>query len=108
MPGSTEGPHAARSAAPPRSAGASTTLPRLVAVQVAAFLAALFLPFGFDHPSALGLDFGHLLLLAAVETVALVAGLALALAARRWTLCAFQLALPALYIALLAAGVVGG
>ena len=87
-----------------RPGGASDVLPLLVGVQAAVFLAVVFLPFGFDHPSKLGLDFGHLLLLGALDASALFLGLTLAFATRRWMTCAFQLGLPALFFLLVASG----
>ena len=86
---------------------ATAALPALVCVQVAVFLAVLFLPIGFDHPSKLGLDFGHLLLFGALHASALFLGLTLAFATRRWLTCAFQLGLPALFFLLVAEGLAG-
>jgi len=76
----------------------------LVAIQVAAVLVAIFVPFGFDHPSELGLDFGHLLVLATVYGCAFLVGLATSAARRRWLALALQLAPPTLLVALAASG----
>jgi hypothetical protein len=83
-------------------------LPALLAFQVAAFLTALLVPFGFDRPSALGLDFAHLLALGALYGVAAVLGALAAARQRRWKPLAFQLVLPALFVLLAAAGVGAG
>jgi hypothetical protein len=66
----------------------------LFALQVLCALVAALVPFGFDHPSSWGLDFGHLLLLAALYAVALLSGLMLAAKLRRWRVLAGELALP--------------
>ena len=54
---------------PPRSKWLYATL----AAQWIMAAAAIFLPFGFDHPSSMGLDFGHYLL-----TMALLGSLTVA------------------------------
>jgi hypothetical protein len=72
----------------------------LLAAQVALLLAAVLLPFGFDRPSGLGLDFGHLLVLLALYTLVWVRGLWLALALRRFVLAFVQIALPASFVVL--------
>jgi len=51
--------------------------------QIMLSAALIFLPFGFDHPSKLGLDFGHLLLLAMCFTVAFIGCIALSIAQKR-------------------------
>jgi len=79
----------------------------LFAVQVLCVLAATLLPFGFDHPSRLGLDFGHLLALAALYVAVLLAGLVLAARARRWKLLLGELALPGLLAGLVLSGALG-
>jgi hypothetical protein len=56
---------------------------------------ALFLPFGFDHPSSLGLDFGHFLLVLSLYAVALIVGVVIAFATHRYLLAVIQLAVPA-------------
>ena len=71
---------------------------------MAVFLAVLFVPIGFDHPSKLGLDFDHFLLFGALDAAALFLGLTIAFATRRWTTCALQLGLPALLFLLVATG----
>jgi hypothetical protein len=75
-----------------RSSGPALAL--LFSVQVLCVSAAALLPFGFDHPSSLGLHFGHLLALASAYLVALLAGLVLAARRRRWKLLLGELALP--------------
>ena len=49
-------------------------------MQAIALLAGVFLPFGFDHPSWLGLDFGHFLLLLGVYLLVLCIGIIAAFA----------------------------
>lgn len=71
----------------------------LLSVQVAALLVAAFVPFGFDHPSSLGLDFGHFLLLGVVYLGAWLGGLVLAVRARQWGAFAAQIALLACFAA---------
>ena len=72
----------------------------LIALQVAALLAPVVLPFGFDHPSSLGLDIDDALLVAAFYVVVLVLGLIFAIRLRRWWLVGLELALPATLVAL--------
>jgi hypothetical protein len=79
-------------------------LPWLVGFQVCATAAVTFLPFGFDVPSELGLDFGHFLALGALYSAALLIGTSAAFLARNWASLAIQLALPAMLAALLASG----
>jgi hypothetical protein len=79
----------------------------LIALQVAALLAPVVLPFGFDHPSSLGLDSDDALLVAAFYVVVLVLGLMLAIRLRRWWLVSLELALPAALVALALTGTVG-
>ncbi|NOT31627.1 MAG: hypothetical protein HOP15_14365 [Planctomycetes bacterium] len=90
------------------SAPGTGALPRrllgLLLFQLAALAVALFVPFGFDRPSALGLDFGHLLVLAALYGVAAILGVLAAVGQRRWLALVFQLALPVLFILLAASG----
>lgn len=69
----------------------------LMCLQVACVLIACFVPFGFDHPSSWGLDFGHLLLLAALYMALLLTGLSLAVRRRRWLFVVAELALPGVY-----------
>ena len=52
--------------------------------QAIAIAPAFFIPFGFDHPSSLGLDFGHFLLLLITYAIALAAGIVAACAAGRF------------------------
>jgi hypothetical protein len=63
-------------------------------VQAAAGAIALCLPFGFDHPSSLGLDFGHFLLLLAAYVVALLVGVVAAFMRRKFFLAFLQMAVP--------------
>lgn len=72
----------------------------LLGVQVALLLAAVLLPFGFDRPSRLGLDFGHLLVLLGVYALVWVSGLVLAIGLRRIGLALVQVALPASFVVL--------
>jgi hypothetical protein len=66
-----------------------------VGAQVALIVAFLVLPTGFDHPSSLGLDFGHLLIGAVLYVAMLIAGLIAAGARRRWPIFGLQIAAPA-------------
>lgn len=50
---------------------------------------------GFDRAGSYGLDFGHLLLLAAVYALLFVAGLIVFIRKRRWMLLGFQFVLAA-------------
>jgi hypothetical protein len=79
----------------------------LLALQVTCALVAVLVPFGFDKPSTLGLDFGHLLALAALYLVAFLSGLVLAARLRRWKVLVGELALPAALIGLVLTGVLG-
>lgn len=49
-------------------------------------LVVLFVPFGFDHPSPWGLDFGHLLIVLALCALALLGGLIAASSRKKWSL----------------------
>lgn len=75
--------------------------------QVATLLVVALVPFGFDRPSSLWLDFGHLLGLAALYLAAWLYGVALSVALRRWRVLAGQIALPASFAALALTGVLG-
>jgi hypothetical protein len=55
---------------------------------------ALFLPFGFDRPSSIGLDYGHFLLLLSLYVVALVVGVIATFSTRRYLLAISQLSVP--------------
>lgn len=79
----------------------------LLCFQVAALLVAAFVPFGFDHSSSWGLDFGHFLVLAGLYLVALLSGLTMSARRRRWWLLAGELALPAAFVAVLLTGALG-
>jgi hypothetical protein len=79
----------------------------LFGLQVIAGLVGVLVPFGFDHPSSWGLDFGHLLLLAALYLVALLAGMALAVKLRRYGILVGQLALLAALTWLVMSGALG-
>jgi hypothetical protein len=70
-------------------------LKALFGLQVVCGLVGVLVPFGLDEPSSWGLDVGHLLLLAALYLVALLAGLFLAIKLRRWAILAGELALLA-------------
>jgi hypothetical protein len=62
----------------------------LVILQVVLLGALISLPFGFDQRSWLGLDFEHMLLLAAVCILAWVVGTVLAIVMRKWGLFFLQ------------------
>ncbi len=62
-----------------------------LAVQLLALLVLVFGDIGFDKPGRFGLDFGHLLLLAALWVAALGVGLFLACRRRRFGIVALQL-----------------
>ena len=61
-------------------------------LQALAVAAVLCLPFGFDHPSSWGLDFGHYMFIHLVYFVALVIGMITSIMDQRWVLLAIQLA----------------
>jgi hypothetical protein len=63
-------------------------------VQAAAIGMVLCLPFGFDHPSSLGLDFRHFLLLLTVYVIALLVGVIAAFARRKFLLAFLQIVVP--------------
>jgi ABC-type Fe3+-siderophore transport system permease subunit len=48
------------------------------------------LPFGFDHPSSLGLDFGHLIMCGCGYVVALLVGAVASIVARQWPILMLQ------------------
>ncbi|HEX5052042.1 MAG TPA: hypothetical protein VFZ65_09740 [Planctomycetota bacterium] len=79
----------------PQQAATPRLLTGLVAMQVLAAAIGAFVPFGFDRPSELGLDFGHLLVLMVVYGTALLLGLLVAAVQRRWAVALLQLALAA-------------
>jgi hypothetical protein len=88
-----------------RVAGAFHALEWLLAGQGLFVLVALFVPFGFDHPSSLGLDFGHFLLVLALYLILLVGGLIAAVKRRNWLLLGLQIATPCVIFGLAVAGV---
>jgi hypothetical protein len=61
-------------------------------VQVIALLALTLLPFGFDRPSELGLDFNSFLAGALIYLMALVLGVGVSIAMKRWWFAAMQMA----------------
>ena len=76
----------------------------LLLFQSAALAMVVFVPFGFDRPSPLGLDFTHMLVLATLYGVAAILGSFTAMQQRRWLALAFQIAMPVAFVLLLAAG----
>lgn len=88
----------------PRPGGLARGLLGLVLFQLAAVAVALFVPFGFDHPSALGLDFEHFLVLLSLYGLAALLGIIAAARRRRWSALALQLALPAVLALLVFSG----
>jgi hypothetical protein len=99
---------AVRGAARLRSSRAPRWLEAFLAAQALLIVVVLCVPFGFDHPSALGLDFGHLLLVAALYALLLIAGLAAAIQRREWRLLWTQVLAPCVVLGLGAAGLLGG
>lgn len=79
-------------------------LPWLMVFQLAAAVVVLAVPFGFDHPSDWGLDFGHLLILLVLYVAAFLTGIAAAVGSRSWRSLAAQVMLPAAILALVASG----
>ncbi|MBI2826370.1 MAG: hypothetical protein HYX69_16965 [Planctomycetia bacterium] len=55
-----------------------------IGIQACAALVMAVVPFGFDIPSSLGLDFGHFLLVAAIYLLALAYGTIASIATRQW------------------------
>jgi hypothetical protein len=76
-----------------------------LALEVGALLVALFVPFGFDHPSSWGLDFGHFLMLGAVFAAAWLYGLYLSIRLRLWLVLAGQVMVPVAFVVLAINGV---
>jgi hypothetical protein len=74
--------------------------------QAAAITLAFCLPFGFDHPSSLGLDFGHFLLLLVAYVIALLIGVIAAHVRRKYMLAFIQLATPCVIAILGFAGII--
>ena len=59
-----------------------------LSVQLITAAALLFLPFGFDHPSSLGLDFNALILVSLIYCITLATGIICAvMAGNRVALC---------------------
>lgn len=69
--------------------------------QAAAIAVAFFVPFGFDKPSSLGLDFGHLLLLLGFYALSLLFGVVIACCDRKFAWAGAQVALGLFAIALI-------
>ena len=90
----------------PQTSGWSLQI--LFALQVICGLVGVLVPFGFDKPSRYGLDYGHLLLLAGLYLVALLAGLSLAVKRRRWKVLTGELALTAGLAWFVFSGALGG
>lgn len=84
-----------------------TVLYSLLVVQLLCIVAVLFVPFGFDHPSSWGLDFGHFLLVAGVHCMALFAGFVAACVLRRWLLAGLQVLVTAAVFMVITTGVFG-
>jgi hypothetical protein len=72
--------------------------------QLISILLLAFLPFGFDQPSRLGLDFEHFLLLLGLYACALLPGLVLAGVKKQWPWIWVQLFGPLIGGAALAMG----
>jgi hypothetical protein len=65
----------------------------LVAVQFIFLLILAFVPFGFDKPSAFGLDLDHFLFFVFLYCITTAIGVAIAIGLRRWWAITAQLAL---------------
>ena len=62
-----------------------------ILIQVVMMGLLKFLPFGFDHPSSLGLDFGHMIMIGCVYGLALMVGAVASIAARLWPILMLQI-----------------
>jgi hypothetical protein len=80
-----------------------TIFKAILIFQLCALLIALFVPFGFDHPSDLGLDYGHFLLLLGIYSALLLSGIVLSVRAKNLTVLVIQILVP-LTVAFLAIG----
>lgn len=67
-------------------------------LQGVAILIALFVPFGFDHPSSLGLDFDHFIILFAIHSIVLIIGIVAAMVSQRFGLAFGQLAVTGILV----------
>lgn len=77
----------------------NTTLIAAIAIQLIAIGVVLVAPFGFDHPSSRGLQFGWLMLWFAVYSMAVFVGVIWSAKERRWVALVAQL-VPGLLICL--------
>jgi hypothetical protein len=66
----------------------------MLTLQAFLIVVGLALPFGFDHPSKLGLDFSHLLVLIGLDALAVTGGIIAAWKRRNWTVAAVQFLTP--------------
>ncbi len=74
--------------------------------QVVAAAVALLIPFGFDHPSSLGLDFDHFLWVLVAYSLALLIGVVASSVSKLWGALIMQLLIPIVIVALVYAGAI--
>ena len=78
--------------------GIPAILKTALVIQIVLLGVMIFVPFGFDHASSWGLDFGHLILAAGSYVAALLVGLVVAGLRKRWLLLAVQILVPTLLV----------
>lgn len=71
----------------------------MIALQAILLAVMIFVPFGFDHPSSWGLDFGHLMYGLGLYTLALILGIIFAIRLRKRILALVQVG-PLILVAL--------
>jgi hypothetical protein len=64
-----------------------------ILIQFIALLVLALVPFGFDHPSSFGLDYLDFLMVALFYCLALLCGVTVSIAAKRWWIAAAQFAI---------------
>ena len=75
-------------------------------IQFVAITVAMFVPFGFDHPSSWGLGFFHFLWLLVAHFNALVMGIFSAIILRHYIVAVGQLVVTAFVVGLVYMGVI--
>src|SRR5687768_12929154 len=85
----------------PLRARPSLRLSIALLAQAILLLMLVCLPFGFDHPSSLGLDFEDFLWMGGAYGCSLVAGLVLAVLERKWNWLVIQVTIPLVIITVL-------
>jgi hypothetical protein len=80
-----------------RRSARNTTLIAAIAIQLIAIGVVLVAPFGFDHPSSRGLQFGLLMLAFAIYSMAVFVGVIWSANERRWVALVAQL-VPGLFV----------